>query len=335
MNLKIFFFLIVGIVFANCNSPFKETSDRNLLIDKKNKIKEIIKKPTLNARKILDSLSKNITLPYGYEGVETISFPKHWYCGDGYIEGSLKKNNYPIKDSIKYAKDYFSILKFYGKNLIDHNKKTNSSILKNSIPLLSINSTQENNENSFFYPYIKLPKINNYSVYGITFRKDDYTYNPLFILLDDNNNITDYLTSFEYTRPSQITTKVIYIDENYIFNIVSFDNIDGFEVETGIKEKYTIFKGKFVKFYEKNGYLNKKNEQGLVENNTKEGKWNEFTYEDGKNKPIYFLESSYRLGVKNGMFKYYNLTENLEKGMLFYTDTYENGKMVKREFVKD
>jgi len=103
-------------------------------------------------------------------------------------------------------------------------------------------------------------------------------------------------------------------------------------------------KGKFIRYYKNDGKYKKDQEEGIVKNNTRNGKWEE-KISNGLIYDYTFVESEYKEGVLLGKSFFYEfiydkdaygepIVKNGTKGKLLYTETYENGQMVKREFVK-
>ena len=90
--------------------------------------------------------------------------------------------------------------------------------------------------------------------------------------------------------------------------------------------------GKFVCFYEKNGSFKNEEEQGIVKNAMREGKWIEKKSNALVNKPTY-LESYFKEGEPTGEWKFYNYTAD-KKEELLYTESYENRNLVERKFVE-
>lgn len=51
--------------------------------------------------------------------------------------------------------------------------------------------------------------------------------------------------------------------------------------------------------------------------------------------PIYYLESSYNKGLKDGMWSYYNIDKAFKKTKLRYTETYKDNEVLKKQMVKN
>lgn len=337
---KTLYVLLISFSYLFCKRNIKDESSKIALTNSVDKILEsdTVAKTSKNieVKILLDSLSKKVELPYGNVKIKSIDFPKQWYCGGGYLNGSLKKNGHPNQDSVVYSKDFFSILESQRNLSFKANNKVNSKLLNSKKTIFSkyYSYTQKDSVYNFFYPYVKLPNTKNYSVYGVITRQGNIHYNPVFFLMDSNNEITDYLSSFELSKSSVMINKVVYIDSDYIFTVASFYTLDGYEVETGIKEQFIIKEGKFVKYHKDDGDFKSKIASGKVENNVRVGKWKEYTFENGRPKPIYYLESNYNNGQKDGIWSYYNIDKTLEKTRLKYTETYKEGKLIKKEFVQ-
>lgn len=203
--------------------------------------------------KFLDSLSKEVTLPYGRKELVEVDFPNDWYCGGGYLEHSLKKEGLNDKDSIKYAQSYFKIIKFNRNDNI--NIDLNTSVkLRDSATLQTINNQlvkkkddDQKRIKSELSLFIKLPNYKNFKIFGLLAKGDHVFYNPIYIIVK-NNRISDVLAAYEYSKSETLVNKSVYIDENHIFNCKTFDNIDGYEINSGETISYKISdEGKFVK----------------------------------------------------------------------------------------
>jgi len=159
-----------------------------------------------------------------------------------------------------------------------------------------------------------------------------------------------YSVSFDYGGYD----KFFYIDKNAIIHIKYFraDEIDTYFFRY---EKYQLSpQGKFVRYYDTDGLFSNNEEHGFVKNHTREGKWVEmkpngfydFHTEWGIPDNYTYLEAEYKDGLPIGEWKFYKLEQEYseedgkpifstrKKGKLLYTETYKDGELVKREFVK-
>ena len=117
-------------------------------------------------------------------------------------------------------------------------------------------------------------------------------------------------------------------------------------------QKYQILpSGKFVRYFDKEGFYKSDEEQGVVKNHKKEGKWIEYksnSFIDQQKNPEFtdpytYLEAEYKNGLPAGTWKFYKLLQKYneetgkpiintrKKGQLIYTEVYKDGVMEKRE----
>lgn len=142
------------------------------------------------------------------------------------------------------------------------------------------------------------------------------------------------------------------IDKNYI---ISLQDYEFSESPFALKplQKYQILpSGKFARYYDKNGFYKDNEEQGMVKNHRKEGKWIE-SKSNGSidiqkypefTDPYTYLEAEYKNGLPTGKWKFYKLLQQYneetgepiiktrKKGQLIYTEMYKNGVLEKQEF---
>lgn len=130
-----------------------------------------------------------------------------------------------------------------------------------------------------------------------------------------------------------------YDYENKRIHIKQFYN----DESGGWFDGYQIYqitqRGEFIRYYKQDGRFESDNERGFVKNQTREGKWVDMF--NG-----YYIESEYKNGLPAGEWRYHRIvmvneyskegaeiSSSRQKGDLHYTETYEGGKLVKREFV--
>ena len=202
--------------------------------------------------KILDSFSLKMELPYGKKEIIDYDFPDHWYCGGGYLEGSLLQEGCASKDSIDYAQAYFSIIHFNREDNLASQPEIKSFNLGESISeinkiLLKYNDSRITPSNPKVSAFIKLPDTQGNMVFGLVTYENNIHYNPIYLVVK-NGLVLDVLPTYEFSRIETLVNKTCYIDENYIWHVKTFRNIDGFEVETVSYERYKISDdGKFNK----------------------------------------------------------------------------------------
>lgn len=142
------------------------------------------------------------------------------------------------------------------------------------------------------------------------------------------------------------------IDKNYIISLQDYELTENpFQLKP--LHRYQILpSGKFARYFEKNGSFKNDEEQGLVKNHQKEGKWIESKSNGSMDlqkhpeftDPYTYLEAEYKNGVPAGTWKFYKLLQKYseetgeplfntrKKGPLIYTEIYKKGVLEKREF---
>ena len=159
------------------------------------------------------------------------------------------------------------------------------------------------------------------------------------LIIDKKDNIVDGLNiGYSVNLSYNWSARFFFIDDKKNIYRKDFFN-DELQTYFTRYQKYRINpQGKFIRYYEADGFIKNDDEQGLVKNHTREGKWIEMSN-------IYYIEKEYKEGVSINEWKYYKMVQNFteegypilstrRKGDLFYSETYENGRLVKREFVK-
>lgn len=142
------------------------------------------------------------------------------------------------------------------------------------------------------------------------------------------------------------------IDKN---NIIALQDYELTENPFTLKplQKYQILpSGKFARYFDKDGSYKNDEEQGLVKNHHKEGKWTESKPNGSLDvqkypeftDPYTYLEAEYKNGLPAGTWKFYKLLQQYnektgepllntrKKGPLIYTERYREGVLEKREF---
>lgn len=155
-------------------------------------------------------------------------------------------------------------------------------------------------------------------------RVDLVSYNTVGKKLDQLNiyyaNETLYWSNYKFP----------YIDKSLRINFIYLRY--GEEYEYGGIEKWQVkSNGKFVRYYEKEDSFKNEQEQGTVKNSMREGKWIEKKASAWVEKNTY-LESYFKEGEPIGEWKFYDYTAE-KKGKLLYTESYENGELLKRIFI--
>ncbi|KMQ64631.1 hypothetical protein ACM46_10295 [Chryseobacterium angstadtii] len=142
------------------------------------------------------------------------------------------------------------------------------------------------------------------------------------------------------------------IDKNHIISLRDYELTENpFQLKP-IHQYQILPSGKFAGYYEHDGSYKNDEEQGLVKNHKKEGKWIE-TKSNGSldlqkhpefTDPYTYLEAEYKNGLPTGQWKFYKLLQQYseetgepilntrKKGPLIYTEIYKDGVLEKREF---
>ena len=220
-----------------------------------------------------------------------------------------------IEDSLKY-----SMYSNFGKQVVRENYEFIGKIKNKDFIILLGKHTSDNALNS--YNFINIVTV---SVDGV--------------IIDD---LILYKQEFDYVSSYSTYS---FMDNQMIVSSKNFFAIEG-EYSCEKKERHKIaYDGKFIRYYDKNGNYKNEIEEGLVENNTREGPWvekkmntyvNDFTY----------LEAHFEDGKPVGEWSYFVLKykRNSEgqadlsiatKGALLYTEMYKDGEMIKRDLVND
>ena len=343
-----FTFMISSCSFSqkernNVSSNVQIAKDTNEVI----KVKRIVKDTTKTKKEIF--ISSPISLPYGKDSLLSVSFPKEWKIDfsptKGYSYGDKNSQNYVdiflssgnILLQTTFSSSYDSISKIYKekdgtvhyydtallhtfKSVLSHNYFDELFLLK---------ETDEYKTIMVYLPYAT-PKEMDYYGSG-----DSYGYRRGDIISIDkkSNELIDHLNIYNTLSWVYSTQdKLFYIDKDTIIHCKTFRNNE--ETIRYLRyEKWQIkSNGKFVRYYEKEGYFKNEEEQGTVKNSMREGKWIEKKPNGWVEKKTY-LESYFEAGEPIGEWEFYDYTNN-KKGKLLYTESYENGELVKRKFVE-
>ncbi|MCX8617512.1 hypothetical protein J3U42_03780 [Gilliamella sp. B2923] len=138
--------------------------------------------------------------------------------------------------------------------------------------------------------------------------------------------------------------KIFYIDENLIISTRDYSFTEDGITQTPFYQYQLNDEGKFIRYYPQNGKYKDNEEQGLVENHTREGLWIEKKLNGYYTYRYTYLEANYQKGLPIGIWKFYELDyqekpdgnadlSSAEKGKLLYTETYKDGELVERKFV--
>ncbi|MDR0332280.1 MAG: G5 domain-containing protein [Dysgonamonadaceae bacterium] len=156
-----------------------------------------------------------------------------------------------------------------------------------------------------------------------------------------NGRIIDNLiVAYTFSDGIGASSQFFYYDDSGIIHIKQFgEDDDGWNVFAGYQKYQITPHGRFIRYYEQNGIFENDNEQGLVQNHTREGKWVDMSN-------TFYIEAEYKDGLPVGKWHYYQMLRDFteegfvilpsrRKGELLYTETYENGRLVSREIISD
>ena len=146
-----------------------------------------------------------------------------------------------------------------------------------------------------------------------------------------DNLVVAYMYSDAY---GNVESQFFYYDGKRI-HIKEIGEIDGGWIGVRSYWKFQLTpQGRFIRYHEQNGFLENNNERGLVKNHTREGKWID-------RRGNLHIEAHYESGLPVGIWRYYEILQDpqppfsLQRGDLIYTETFENGRLVKRELFND
>ncbi|AZA84387.1 hypothetical protein C1637_05965 [Chryseobacterium lactis] len=142
------------------------------------------------------------------------------------------------------------------------------------------------------------------------------------------------------------------IDKNYIISLQDYEFSENpFQVKP-LQQYQILPSGRFARYFDKNGSYKNEEEQGMVKNHKKEGKWIETKANSSIDlqqypeftDPYTYLEAEYKNGLPSGTWKCYKLLQQYnektgepivntrKKGRLIYTEMYTDGVLKKREY---
>ncbi|WP_294844364.1 hypothetical protein [uncultured Gilliamella sp.] len=315
-----------------------------------------------------DSKKKNsipvITLPFGTKKLIDVQFPANWKTYD-YPSNTWYKT--PIDLAYNNSDLFYDVYKNKNRDLKPTDSITYTYTYTNAnmpniyydyfFPYQFIKKQTDilYNFEEILYPLWKINLSNNQSLImlfsqGYSDQIEPYTIyfqKMQLMVVDNHGNKLDSMNAYlDTNRGYDLKTKRLYIDRKGIIHIKYFD-YDVEDVNFFRYEKFQISpEGKFIRYYDQNGFFQNEEEQGLVENHTREGLWIEmkpngyYTYPLGYT----YLEANYQKGLPIGIWKFYKLDyqkkpdssidlSSGKKGKLLYTETYKDGELVERKFV--
>lgn len=319
-----------------------------------------------NQSDIIKSLgnSSTIKLPYGDKNV-LYKFPEKW---------NFSRLTKQKKDKQNIDKDsLFNILNaFTYQDLENSNRKSiltqypaNKIFLE---PDFIISDSVKKFNKKIEFRSLKVLSKTKYSLFSVMFKGDidcnkcefvEHQTQNVLVTIGKDNILKDKLL-ISYINGSDLgqASRFFVIDDKEIIHQKSFKSDELGVTFTGY-EKYQINEnGNFIRYYEKNGNFKANAEQGTVKSNKRQGKWteikeNKYLYnwvKSQKDKKDYldyytFMEANYKDGLATGKANFYKLIQKYDqngqpilssrkKGKLNYTETYYNGEMRERKFVK-
>lgn len=141
------------------------------------------------------------------------------------------------------------------------------------------------------------------------------------------------------------------IDKNYIISLQDYEFSESPFTLKPLQKYQLLPSGKFARYIDKEGLYKSDEEQGMVKNHKKEGKWIEYksnSFIDKQQHPEFtdsytYLEAEYKNGLPAGTWKFYKLLQKYneetgepiintrKKGQLIYTEVYKDRVLEKRE----
>ncbi len=141
------------------------------------------------------------------------------------------------------------------------------------------------------------------------------------------------------------------IDKKYIISLQDYEFSESPFTLKPLQKYQLLPSGKFARYFDKEGLYKSDEEQGMVKNHKKEGKWIEYksnSFIDKQQHPEFtdsytYLEAEYKNGLPAGTWKFYKLLQKYneetgepiintrKKGPLVYTETYKDEVLEKRE----
>lgn len=142
------------------------------------------------------------------------------------------------------------------------------------------------------------------------------------------------------------------IDKNRIISLQDYEFSESPFTVKPLQKYQLLPSGKFARYFDKDGPYKNEEEQGMVKNHHKEGKWTEYKSNSSIDiqqfpeftDPYTYLEAEYKDGLPSGTWKFYKLLQKYnektgkpiintrKKGKLIYTERYKEGVLEKREF---
>lgn len=244
-------------------------------------------------------------------------------------EDSLKITSYN-KYKTKYIGGLINPYNYYNFPIVSKKRKNSNSKLK----YYCVN-------HDAFVKILKLPDFLDYSIFLYASFPKYYNLDcngeyPVkfadLVIFSKEGKLIDAINIYVGTIELYDNTYTLsYINKEYKVYQKSFKYGETYEFLR--KEQWQIrSNGKFARYYEKDGMFKNHEEQGEVVHTLREGKWIETKPNAYVNQKTY-LEAEFKEGEKIGEWKFYSYKNNT-KGELLYTETYKDGELVERVFIK-
>ncbi|NIF06656.1 hypothetical protein F3J23_14495 [Chryseobacterium sp. Tr-659] len=142
------------------------------------------------------------------------------------------------------------------------------------------------------------------------------------------------------------------IDKNHIISLQDYEFSESPFTLKPLYKYQVLPSGKFSRYFDRDGLYKNDEEQGMVKDHKKEGRWIETkpnSFIDLQQYPEFtdpytYLEAEYKNGLPVGTWKFYKLLQKYneetgepiintrKKGQLIYTEVYKNGVLEKQKF---
>ena len=290
-------------------------------------------------------VKKSIQIPIG-DSLVLNEFEKEWEDIGIYSDGRIDERSESEKWLTELSNHFYEQSLLNENSIITIDEKYFEKLLNitPSIQWMLFESKMLNKQ--FKALIISVSEFQNYKLYSIVTERIEFDYIGDFglhaqiqslITIADHKIVDNLVVAYSIGNGFSTSDQFFFYD-NDIIHIKDFGSDEGW-TGFGNYQKYRINpQGKFIQYYEQDGFIKNGNEQGLVKSRTREGKWIEMSN-------IYYIEKEYKEGVSINDWKYYKMVQNFteegkpifstrRKGELLYRETYENGALIKRESVK-
>ncbi len=278
----------------------------------------------------LNQFTDSLNLPLGYERITDKQFNSD-ISAIKYFNNLIDILNFYTKDSLIIKSQGYSENELFYYPIKHNLIKTHLSdkiIRINKVDLILISTKNKTNLN---------PNRNQENIFLVSL-KENSIHESLRIY-------SNFVGEFGFKD-----SRFFYIDKDGIINIRDYSQEEGKPQISNIMKYQVTPQGKFIRYYDKDGSFKNEEEQGIVKNHTREGKWVEMKpnyFIDSKNYQdnYTYLEAQCKDGLPIGEWRFYKLEQDYndngepifstrKKGELLYTETYKDGELLERKFVK-